>query len=77
MTAEANSRLSHLREAVVLVYALYMRLEKIRHGGVGALRCGRFREHRGETWASFSGSSMSRSSASRPFFFNAAAKSRL
>lgn len=25
-----------------------MRLEKIRHGGVGALRCGRFREHRGE-----------------------------
>ena len=26
-----------------------MRLEKIRHGGVGALRCGRFREHRGES----------------------------
>jgi len=26
-----------------------MRLEKIRHGGVGALRGGRFREHRGES----------------------------
>ena len=26
-----------------------MRFEKIRHGGVGALRCGRFREHCGES----------------------------
>ena len=37
-----------MREAVVLVYALYMRLEEVRHGGVGALRGGGFREHRGE-----------------------------
>lgn len=27
---------------------LYMRFEKIRHDGVGALRGARFREHRGE-----------------------------
>ena len=32
-----------------LAFRLYMRLEKIRHGGVGALRGGRFREHRGES----------------------------
>ena len=32
-----------------LAFHLYMSLEKIRHGGVGALRCGRFREHRGES----------------------------
>lgn len=32
-----------------LAFRLYMRLEKIRHGGVGALRGGRFREHCGES----------------------------
>lgn len=32
-----------------LAFRLYMRFEKIRHGGVGALRGGRFREHCGES----------------------------
>ena len=56
---------------------LYMRFEKIRHGGVGALRCGRFREHRGESVGELFRLVHVEKLASRPFFFNAAAKSRL
>ena len=31
-----------------MAFRLYMGFEEVRHGGVGALRGGRFREHRGE-----------------------------
>ena len=54
-----------------------MRLEKIRHGGVGALRGGRFREHRGESVGELFRLVHVEKFGLQTVFFNAAAKSRL